>query len=427
MSSIQNIAATKATEGFGKLVKRTFGGVTEESARQAISHVANAVGEEADVVILNLNKSHDAIVGSYAKQLAEKETKITKMTEKVRSQETQIAEQSRALNETETQNKGLIGRLNALTAKIQEMLTFKPIAVNPDGSTVLVKSNLNGAKATRIVSSEGSVLENNVVLADKTFRRTIYDPVTKKPIKTQTNANKERKVIEITYNSEGQAVSTKPINVSRDAAKAANPTVVHRDVIPCSSVTKYITKMSDDTTIVTVVNKINGRTEYQIKYPKEVEIPITKDGSESHKFIEMHQWELSGDVKEIIRKRENGVEKATFIYRNGVVLKNNYSRTVDELTGIVTSKHRFVMPKSSPVKYVQSSIVEGATLPSNHVIQMRNGESYIFTDFRKFNNGTHPNKATKILEDGTKVELSMDEMKDILSQYHPSYNSSLLK
>ena len=387
--NVLSIASKYVDAGFGKLVKKTFGGVTEKSAKQAIESVADGMSEEFTKAVENLNRQHAQKIDTFTKQLNSTKEEVAKLA---REKNEVIGENSIL----ESEKKKLSEKCSKIGSRIKEMLTFKKVKVNPDGSTEFVKHNFNGAKATKIVNSEGKVSQIKVELADGTFRRTDYDVLTEKPIRRITNANPKGDVVEVTYGS-GKPES-RILNVKKSIK--AKPTVVSCcEAKLGDSTTGVLQKMSDGSSRFLYTNPSTGKLEIRRTY-KAGETDLLNGWSKSEEWYNGSYHSIEKDWGPSHIKRE--IQKSS----SGITSYRPFTRELDNETGEYIVKNKYVMPKDSEVKYFKEIRRESFNGRSQsgtfgYEVKMNNGENY-YVDI---------DNIYKINKNGTKEVVDNDNLR----------------
>ena len=188
MSSIVN----KASE---ELKSKTLGGVTKESAFEAIQHGVSDALTEGEKAVEKAVKAGQEAVGKIQKELAEFKNKSAK----------EMAE--------------LTSKKDELILKAKATKSFEKTL--PNGNKEIRKVNKNGAVMVREVTPDGKNVKTSVTTLEGDYRKTTFNPLTGKPAKSYTNINGDKL---IQYDADGKAVSQKAVNVIK--TKPQKPTLI---------------------------------------------------------------------------------------------------------------------------------------------------------------------------------------------------------
>lgn len=201
------------TEAFSVLKNKTLGGVTKESAQSAIeSAVKKAVqlGEEA---VGRVQQEIQALKGKTAREIAD----ITSQKDAFVHQ----IEQKAAKEIAEVQQKAAEVQKKAAEAVKQARAPRTAERLLPNGHKEVRKVNQNGAVMVKEYNEAGQLLKSNVTALDGTIRRTSYNPVDGRPVKTFTNTSGKDMLIE--YPANGNIKMTR---VNNKKVKPQKPTLV---------------------------------------------------------------------------------------------------------------------------------------------------------------------------------------------------------
>lgn len=194
----------------GILTSKTFGGVSKESAMQAIKDAAEKVANAGKEAVGKLQAELESYKGKTAQEMAELTSQKDTVT-------LELKDTKKELNETKEE-------LNKLKEELKEtQKTKEHVRVLENGNKEIRKVNKNGAIMVKEVNANDRVVEYTVTQLDGSVRRTTFDPVTGKPIKTYTNVGGD-KLIE--YDEKGQVKSEKAVN--KKAEKQEKPTLVYQ-------------------------------------------------------------------------------------------------------------------------------------------------------------------------------------------------------
>lgn len=413
------------TKGASSLEKKFMGGVTQESATRAISETAHEVQRQMDEVS---RLGIDEVKSQNEKAMATlKEAHLRELA--LKDRENLVLKQS---NNAVTQEKNSLEiKLKKLMAKIQDGLNFKEIESKPDGSRVFEKHSLNGVRALKTVNSNDVTTQMNIELADKTFRRTSYNPLTKQPTRTVTNATKTGETVEILYDDYGHGGKPKVLN-QKKSKENIKPTLVDRKTNKISESTIEVDNLySDGSKIKSEVDRRTNEVRNWTKWKN----------ANSSWWDEWYAKDERGvsTAKRVWNENKSRIEyeQRVNISPNGIRMVSPYSRLKDEFTGVVTSVDRMTFPKSSPIKRIETFKPENSDSIIKSVVKMKNGTVYEMTDYKKVPSNRElrpgggldvlaPQKVVKISKDGAKAEMNQEEIMPWLESFHPGYNFSLM-
>ena len=217
MPGIESELTKTVIESASKLLKkRTMGGVTTESATNAISNAAESVRTAANVQIGAAQRE----IGQLRREADLSATRIAELT----SEKDAVVLQKEGLQSELETSKGVIEQLKAKLRAALGVKVGKPIEL-PNGNIRTVKTNKNGAVMTTEALPNGRKISVEVQTPNG-IRKTTYDPVTGKPLKTYTDVNGSQ-IIE--YDAEGAVKSIKKVNNKK--VKPQKPTVVNREIL----------------------------------------------------------------------------------------------------------------------------------------------------------------------------------------------------
>ena len=192
-------------EAASKLTSKTFGGVSKESAMEAIKAAVKA-GEEA---VAKVTQELQAFKGKTAQEMAELTSKNDRVILQTKA-EAQAA--------VEAAQKQASEQVKAAKAAARAPKVFEKAL--PNGGKEVRKVSANGATMVKEYNAEGKLVKYSVTQLDGSIRRTTFDPITGKPVKTYTNIGGD-KLIEY---KEGSSSITKAVNKKK--VKAEKPTLV---------------------------------------------------------------------------------------------------------------------------------------------------------------------------------------------------------
>ena len=192
-------------EAASKLTSKTFGGVSKESAMEAIKAAVRA-GEEA---VAKVTQELQAFKGKTAQEMAELTSKNDRVILQTKA-EAQAA--------VEAAQKQASEQVKAAKAAARAPKVFEKAL--PNGGKEVRKVSANGATMVKEYNAEGKLVKYSVTQLDGSIRRTTFDPITGKPVKTFTNIGGD-KLVEY---KEGSSSITKAVNKKK--VKAQKPTLV---------------------------------------------------------------------------------------------------------------------------------------------------------------------------------------------------------
>ena len=173
------------------LVKRTLGGITQESA-------VNAIEKATNEAILEGNKR----IGSLEMQVRDYNSAISVLQEKVKKEKIQSEELQSKLDD-----------LNKRLASSHAIKTGKP-RILPNGHIETIRVNRNGFRETTETLADGRKVSKKFETIDGDILKITYNPATGKPLKTFSNINGDTLT---EYNGDKQ--TTKPVNNKKVAPK----------------------------------------------------------------------------------------------------------------------------------------------------------------------------------------------------------------
>lgn len=411
------------TESASRLKSKMMGGVSRESAVEAIGDAANkvmgAMQEEAKVAQRNFQTSIEQLRNTHAQEIASKDSFI-------RGQVDKLSQTEAALTTSQQENATLSQQVARFGDRIKRVLTFKKIKTNPDGSEVFAKANLNGTKAEKTVNSQGKVVQVNVEQLDGSVRRTTYNPETGKPVRTYTNTGKEP--VEILYDQYGRTSAIRTVNVKKTVAPKPTPVGSPLILRDDESVRQIQTTMSDGSIKKVMVLKSNG----------EVIEAQHQSGPDYWSATGSYYTKENSGVRRFITRAKNteGKIEDTWktIFPSGITTIQPYSKVTDDF-GITRCTARMTFPKSSQVKRIDRITVEGANSPAKEIIKMKDGTIYELTDFKKVyvevpgkrhkKEVDLPQKGIMITKAGARQEMVVNEIEGLLNSIHPEFNPNL--
>lgn len=198
MSGIVN----KATKG---LKDRTLGGVTKESALDSIQKGVSEALNKGEELVGKVQQELQQFKNKTAQEMSEMTSKNDKVVF-----ETKNAAQ-KAINEVKEKAAELVKKAKAIKSSSKTL---------SNGNTEIRKVNKNGAVMVKEVNPQGVTVRSEVTNLAGDYRKTLYDPISGKPLKTFTDVNGD-KLIEY---KNGILPSVKSVNNKK--LKPTKPTVV---------------------------------------------------------------------------------------------------------------------------------------------------------------------------------------------------------
>ena len=171
------------------LKKKAFGGVSLESAKEAIQKTADGVKQLAENAIGSVQQELQNFKGKSAQEMAEMTSKKDAV---ILGKDKQIAQKDEQLN--------IIQKALNTAKSIKE---GKPKKLK-NGNYEISKVNKNGAKMTTEKTADGKLVKVSVETLDGDVRTTRYSLETGKPKSTYTNVNEETT---LKYDNDGKLKS----------------------------------------------------------------------------------------------------------------------------------------------------------------------------------------------------------------------------
>lgn len=324
------------------LKKKALGGFTPESTKEALQKVADGVKQLADNAIGAVQRELQAYKGKSAQEMAELTSKKDAV---ILNKDKQIAE----VKENAKQ------QIKAAKA----VKTGKPKTL-PNGNVETVKVNKNGARMTTETTPDGRKVNVSVETINGDIRKTKYDPVSGKPVKTFTNINGDKVIDYAEGNSKITSVNVKKI-------KPQKPKLVSDKVIESKYGMQKIEKVYSDGSYEMV--GYNPRLQLAVSSEKfnaagkKIEtfaLTSDKDGNQ-FKTIKKLNPETGKKIEELVEK-SNGCKTKTF-YNDSEIPYKKVEITQQGLKRIIAGKPdkygninvnnpsmKYVYPKNSPIK-----------------------------------------------------------------------------
>ena len=194
------------TEAYSALKNKALGGVSKDSAQSAIEAAVKKAVQLGEEAVGRVQQEMQALQGKTAREIAD----ITSQKDAFVYQ----TQQKAAKEIAEVQQKAAEAVKQARAPRAAERLL-------PNGHKEVRKVNRNGAVMVKEYNEAGQLLKSNVTTLDGAIRRTSYNPVDGKPVKTFTNTTGKDMLIE--YPSNGNIKMTR---VNNKKVKPQKPTIV---------------------------------------------------------------------------------------------------------------------------------------------------------------------------------------------------------
>ena len=188
-------------DAYSALKSKALGGVSKESAQNAISDAVNKAVKLGEDAVGKVQQEIQALRGKTAQEIAD-----------ITSQRDAFVLQTRqnAQKEIEMANQ------KAAEAVKHAKATKSAQKILPNGHKQVRSVNKNGAVMVKEYNEAGQLLKYNVTTLDGTIRRTSFDPVSGKPVKTFTNTPGKDVLVEYPQNA---AKKIKQVNNKKTAPK----------------------------------------------------------------------------------------------------------------------------------------------------------------------------------------------------------------
>lgn len=384
------------------LKKKALGGFTPESTKEALQKVADGVKQLADNAIGAVQRELQMYKGKSAQEMAELTSKKDAV---ILGKDKQIQEAAEKLADAKQQIK---------TAK--SVKTGKPKTL-PNGNIETVKVNKNGARMTTETTPDGRKVNVSVETLDGDIRKTKYDPVSGKPVKTFTNINGDKTIEYGEYESK-----IKDVNVKKSKTK---PTVVNR------------VQEVDNRTGERVIRQTYSDGSYKIAHPKNnygaVQVEsfspsqkltkrvttwdeaqrIEKFGDKTYTCTDKNSHFTTTQVQKYDSTGKSYVASLKTVRKDGSIEK--FKRDVDEF-GIVKPEYTEFkyFPKNSKVAYSHRDVkVDGQYSKKN------NRETYVMKDGSKYIVNYQPSSYD--------TSLIVNQGKQVALEYQPKDAEKSLK
>ena len=250
------------------LKKKALGGVSLDSAKEAIHKTADGVKQLAENAIGSVQKELRDFQGKSAREMAEMTSKKDAV---ILGKDKQIAQKDEQLN--------IIQKALNTAKSIKE---GKPKKLK-NGNYETSKVNKNGAKMTTEKTADGKLVKVSVETLDGDVRTTRYNLETGKPKSTYTNVNEETT---LKYDNDGKLKSKDLVNVKKSSVQ--KPKLVSEDVIS-----------TDTRKGIDNIKKTYSDGSYQmIEYSKSAQTPLASEKfNKEGKLVERVRTFLDGSGK----------------------------------------------------------------------------------------------------------------------------------
>lgn len=364
------------TEASSLLQKKTLGGISKESAIEAIQKAvekAKTAAEEA--------------VGKVQQELRTYQNKSANDIAKITSEKDAFKKES---------EKAIADAKAECASKLKEAKKVKIHEKTlPNGNTEIRKVNKNGAVMVKEVTPEGKLVKVEVTSAEGDYVKTTYNANTGKPLKTFKTTNGDKT---IKYNAEGKSVETKNVNVKK--VKPQKPELQATEIL------------KEDSSFAEIKKTYSDGSYEMISYSKMQKAPIKQQIFNSEgKLVKNIDSDFRGNtpihttnefdpVTSIIKKRtcdyEQAIKTEYFTKQTGSYPQNALTKVelLDKNTGIkqiikanideygfIDSRNPnidYIYPKKSKIK---SSRVEFKSpyYPQKETIKMKDGSTVVLS------------------------------------------------
>lgn len=183
-----------------KLQSRTLGGVTKESALEALQKGVSQALENGEAAIGKVRQETQELLGKAQQELQAFKNKSAQEMAELTSQKDSV------ILQTKQEAKKQIAAAKSVKQSTK---------VLQNGNTIVRKVNKNGAVMEKEINPSGQTIRASVTTLDGDYRKTTFNPINGKPVKTYTNVNGD-KLVE--YSSEGVVKSSEAVNVKKVAS-----------------------------------------------------------------------------------------------------------------------------------------------------------------------------------------------------------------
>lgn len=365
---------TAITDDAAKLLKqKALGGVTAESAMNAINKTKDDLARLADDAVSAVKTELTQFRGKSASEMAE----LTSQKDKV-------------ILQTKEEAKKALEAANAKTAQVVKQLKTPKTAgkVLQNGNTEIRKVNKNGAVMVKEVLPNGKTIRAEVTNLAGDHRKTTYNPASGKPVKTFTNTNGD-KLIE--YTPEGNAIKTNMVNNKK--LKPMKPTALKPEILKEDyNVANIKQAYSDGSYELVEYSKhykaplkkelfnANGQQVSQAKYlhqDGQVTIEKTVFDPKTKATLETHQESRGLKTIDKYNDKKDVIERVE-LYSDGS--KKIVKPTIDEY-GFVDNKNckvKLIYPKNSKIKNAEISFIKNQEYyPDKEILKMKDGSTAV--------------------------------------------------
>ena len=196
---------------YNVLKSKTLGGVSKESAQEAISAVVKKMSELADEAVGKVQQEMEVLRGKTAQEIAEITSKKDVVIFSTKKDAAKAIEKAKS--------EALEAIKKAKAPKTAERIL-------PNGHKEVRKVNQNGAVMVKEYNEAGQLLSVNVTTLDGSIRRTYYNPITGKPVKTFTNTSGTDMLVEYP-----DGAMKKMTRVNNKKLKPQKPTIVSQSKV----------------------------------------------------------------------------------------------------------------------------------------------------------------------------------------------------
>ena len=207
-------------DAISSLKGKALGGVSKESAQNAISEAVNKAVRLGEEAVGRVQQEMQALRGKTAQEIADITSQKDAFVLQARQDAAKQVEQAQQ-KAAEAVKQVEQAQQKAAEAVKQAKATKSAEKILPNGHKEVRSVNKNGAVMVKEYNEAGQLLRANVTTLDGSIRRTSYNPVTGEPLKTFTNTSGKYMLIE--YKAYGQH---KVSQVNNKKVKPQKPTLV---------------------------------------------------------------------------------------------------------------------------------------------------------------------------------------------------------
>ena len=191
------------------LVKRTLGGVTQESAINAINQATNEAVVEGNKRIASLEL-----------EVRDKDSRIYSLRESLDNETSKLEQATQVAQEL----KDKLTVINEQFAKANAIKVGKPKTL-PNGNIETIRVNRNGFRETTETLADGRKVSKKFETIDGDVLKITYNPVTGEPLKAFSNVNGDT----LTEYKDGKATAAKPVNNKKVTPK--KPELINTEIV----------------------------------------------------------------------------------------------------------------------------------------------------------------------------------------------------